>query len=202
MAQAAILRAQVPLLAARPLPTSSGDVRLRESSPAAAIALHAGLMRGTPRIGVALWLASGAAACGSAWTLDLTLQVSSRRQAEFSDYPAQLVLVTDASSDAEVGGPEGYAYRVANLCSDSGEDFIVRMPLEGEDCSLLPRFVQAWLEPREDGAEAKCGQLDEPVPLVGLRRPPRETLYAEAVAFEDSSGCGDLERALTLKLDW
>src|SRR5688500_470154 len=99
-----------------------------------------GSMRGIPRIGVALWLASGVAACGSAWTLDLTLQVSSRRQTEFSDYPAQLVLVTDASSDAEVGGPEGYAYRVANLCSDRGADFVVHMALEGEDCSLVPRF--------------------------------------------------------------
>jgi hypothetical protein len=159
-------------------------------------------MRGIPRIGVAFWLASGAAACSSAWTLDLTMQVSSRRQAEFSDYPAQLVLVTDSAIDAEVGGPEGYAYRVANLCSDQGGDFVVRMALEGGDCSRLPRFVQAWLEPREDGAEAQCGQLDEPVPLVGLRRPPKETLYAEALAFEGNADCGDLEAAVTLKLDW
>lgn len=151
---------------------------------------------------MALWLTSGAAACGPAWTLDLTLQVSSRRQAELSDYPAQLVLVADASSDAEVGGPEGYAYRVANLCSDQGQDFVVQMALEGEDCSRLPRFVQAWLEPREDGAEAKCGQLTEPVPLVGLRRPPAGALYAEAVAFGDGAECGDLEGAVTLKLDW
>jgi len=154
------------------------------------------------RVCVALWWASGAAACGSAWTLDLTIQVSSRRQAELSDYPAQLVLVTDSSARAEAFGPEGYAYRVANLCSDQGADFVVRMELEGGDCSLVPRFVQAWLEPREDGAEAKCGQLVEPVPLVGLRRPPAEALYAEAVAFEDSAECGDLEGAVTLKLDW
>jgi hypothetical protein len=159
-------------------------------------------MRGIPRICVAFWLTHGAAACGSAWTLDLTIEVSERRQAELSDYPAQLVLVTDSSPEAEIGGPEGFAYRVANLCADQGTDFVVRMELEGGDCSRVPRFVQAWLEPREDGAESKCGQLDEPTPLMGLRRPPAEALYAEAVAFEDTSGCGDLEGALTLKLDW
>jgi hypothetical protein len=159
-------------------------------------------MRAGSRISVAIWLASGAPACGSAWTLDLTLEVSSRRQAEFAEYPAQLVVVTDSSSDAEVGGPEGYAYRVANLCSDQGSDFVVRLELEGGDCSRVPRFVQAWLEPREQGAESKCGQLDEPSPLRGLRRPPAGTLYAEATAFEETAGCSDLEGALTLKLDW
>jgi hypothetical protein len=160
-----------------------------------------GAMRCIPRIGVAFWLVSSAA-CSSAWTLDLTIQVSSRRQAEFSDYPAQLVVVTDSAADAQIAGPEGYAYRVANLCSDQGRDFVVRLDLEGDDCARLPRFVQAWLEPREDGAEAKCGQLDEPVPLVGLRRPPAETLYAEALAFDQGAECGDLEGAATLKLDW
>jgi hypothetical protein len=159
-------------------------------------------MRVSTRISVALWLGSTAPACGSAWTLDLTLEVSARRQTEFSDYPAQLVVVTDSASDAEVGGPEGYAYRVANLCSDQGRDFVIRMDLEGDDCSRVPRFVQAWLEPREEGAESRCGQLDQPSPLRGLRRPPAGTLYAEAVAFEDTAGCGDLEGALTLKLDW
>lgn len=159
-------------------------------------------MRGIPRTCVAFWLASGAAACGPAWTLDLTLEVSARRQAELSDYPAQLVLVTDSASDADVAAPEGYAYRVANLCRDQGSDFVVRMELEGGDCSHVPRFVQAWLEPREEGAESKCGQLDEPTPLMGLRRRPAGALSAEAVVFQDTGGCGDLEAAVTLKLDW
>jgi hypothetical protein len=154
---------------------------------------------------VALWLTSGAAACSSAWTLDLTLSISSRRQAELADadYPAQLVLVTDTSSEASIEGPEGHALRVANLCRDQGSDFVVQLALEGDDCAQLPRFVEAWLEPREEGADSKCGKLDEPTPLLGLRRPPAETLRADAPVFADFSGsCGDLESSVTLKLDW
>ena len=154
------------------------------------------------RTSVAFWLMSGATACGSTWTLDLTIEVSARRQAELDDYPAQLVVVTDPSAEAQISGPEGFAYRVANLCRDQGRDFVVRLELEGDDCDRRPRFVQAWLEPREQGAEAQCGQLDEPVPLVGLRRPPPTALYAEAVAFSADSACGGAEAAVTLKLDW
>jgi hypothetical protein len=160
-------------------------------------------MRGIPRTCVALWLASGSAACGSSWTLDVTMQVPARRQAEYSDYPAQLILVTDTSSEASISAPEGYAQRVANLCRGSDSDFVIKLQLEGDDCAQLPRFVQAWLEPREEGADSKCGQLDSPTPLVGLRRPPPDALYAEAEVFPDFSGsCEDLASAVTLKLGW
>lgn len=155
------------------------------------------------RIGCAtIALTGGAGACGSAWTLDLEIEVSSRRQAELSDYPAQLVLVTDSSQEAGVSGPEGHAFRIANLCSPEHGDFVVRLELEGDDCSRLPRFVQAWLEPREEGADSKCGQLDDPTPLRGLRRPPHDALYAEALAFQGASDCGGLADEVTLKLDW
>jgi hypothetical protein len=160
-------------------------------------------MRAIPSICVAFWLLSGSAACSSGYTLDITLQVPARRQAEYSDYPAQLVLLVDPSSEASIAGPEGDAQRVANLCSDSGEDFQVYLQIAGEDCAQLPRFVQAWLEPREEGSESKCGPLDEATPLRGVRQPRAETLYAEAEVFEDFSGsCGGLHSAVTLKLGW
>lgn len=159
-------------------------------------------MRADPVICVAFWLASGAAACGSTWSVDLTLQISARRQAELSDFPAQLVLVTDTSNEANISGAEGHALHIANLCR-AGDDFAMRLELVGEDCSAVPRFVQAWLEPREEGADSKCGELDEAKELRGLRRPPAESLSASAALFEDFSGdCEDLDTALTLKLDW
>jgi hypothetical protein len=160
-------------------------------------------MGSDPRICVAFLLASGVAACDSAWALDLTLQVSSRRQAEFSAYPAQLVLVTDTSSEAGIAGPEGQALHVANLCRAKDSDFVVRLNLNGDDCAQLPRFVQAWLEPREEGADSKCGAFDEPIELRGLRRLPDSALSAETAVFEDFSGkCDDLHAAVTLKLGW
>jgi hypothetical protein len=155
------------------------------------------------RAWVAIWLVSGAGACSSAWTLDLTLRVPARRQAEFDDYPAQLVLVTDASAEASISRPEGYALHVANLCRGKDADFVIQLERSGDDCAQLPRFVQAWLEPREEGADSKCGQLDEPVALRGLRQPPDSTLRADATVFEDFSGeCDDLHAAVALKLDW
>lgn len=160
-------------------------------------------MRAVATICVAFWLSSGAAACGSTWSVDLTLQISARRQSEFTDFPAQLVLVTDPSDEANISGAEGHALHIANLCRPSDDDFVMRLELIGEDCSGLPRFVQAWLEPREEGADSKCGELDEAKELHGLRRPPAETLSAQSALFEDFSGdCEDLDSKLTLKLDW
>jgi hypothetical protein len=152
---------------------------------------------------VAFWLASGAAACGSTWTVDLTLKVSARNQKDFGDYPAQLVLVTDRSSEARISGPEGHALHIANLCRASSSDFVMRLELEGDDCAEVPRFIQAWLEPREEGADSKCGELDEAKVLRGLRHVPDSTLSADTPVFEDfSNDCGGLHSAVTLELDW
>lgn len=142
-------------------------------------------------------------ACEANWKLDLRVVVSARRQAEYDDYPAQLVLVTDTSANASIEGPEGHAVRLANLCRAENNDFVVELQLDGDDCAQLPRFVQAWLEPREEGAESKCGELDEPTPLERLRRVPDSSLQAESAAFTNFSGeCADLREAITLKLDW
>ena len=152
---------------------------------------------------VAFWLAGGAAACGSSWTVDLTLKVSARNQEDFSDYPAQLVLVTDSSNEASISGPEGHALHIASLCRASSSDFVMRLELEGDDCAGLPRFVQAWLEPREEGADSKCGELDEARVLRGLRHVPDSTLSADASLFDDFAGdCDGLHSAVTLELDW
>ena len=151
----------------------------------------------------ALWLALVGGGCEANWKLDLRVVVSARRQAEYDEYPAQLILVTDSSPLAHIEGPEGHAQRLANLCRAAGDDFVVELQLSGDDCAQLPRFVQAWLEPREEGAESQCGVLDEPSALERLRRPPGDGLYAEATGFDDFSGeCADLRDAITLKLDW
>lgn len=160
-------------------------------------------MRALSRICALLWLAAAVAACEASWKVNLRVVVPKRRQAEYEDYPAQLILVTDTSPKARIEGPEGYAKRLANLCRAEDEDFVVELQLSGDDCAELPRFVQAWLEPREEGAESKCGELDEPTPLERLRRPPDDGLFADAPLFDDFSGeCADLREAITLKLDW
>ena len=129
--------------------------------------------------------------------------VSARNQADFSDYPAQLVLVTDPSSEASISGPEGHALHIATLCRPSSSDFEMHLELTGDECSELPRFIQAWLEPREEGADSKCGELEEARVLRGLRHVPDGALSADASLFEDFSGdCDGLHSAVTLKLDW
>jgi hypothetical protein len=160
-------------------------------------------MRRPQHLCVGLLLATGSLACDSAWTLDLTVRVSARRLAKYMDYPAQIVLVTDRSAQAAVEGPEGYAQRIANICAPTSSDFSMELELSGDDCNSLPRYVQAWIEPREEGAESECGALDDPTPLVGLRRPPSDALQAEAVVFEGHTGdCDGLRSSVTLSLDW
>jgi hypothetical protein len=158
-------------------------------------------MRVLPQLGVGLLLATGSLACDSAWTLEVRVRVSARRQAALTVYPAQLVLVTDTSERAIIEGPEGHALRIGNLCGPQKSDFTMELELDGDDCGALPRYVQAWLEPREEGAESECGALDEPTPLIGLRRPDGDALQAEAAAFEGhAGGCDDLSGSVTLDL--
>lgn len=183
------------------------EARSRESSTWGAI--HAtsqamGVRRILQATTAALCIAGSA--CGeSGWTLDVTVRVPARRQSEYTDYPAQIVLVTDTSAEAIIAGPEGYAVRIANLCSQDSEDFTVQLQLTGDDCAQLPRYVEAWMEPRDPDGDAQCGKLDEPTELVGLRRPSAGSLQAEASVFleqEQSAGCDGLSDAATLKLDW
>jgi hypothetical protein len=125
------------------------------------------------------------------------------------EFPAQIVMVVDSQPPLSPQSEGGTAYRIANVCSRGGvlstseqSAEVEQKPLEfntlltGTGCGA-PRYVRVWLEPREVGAESKCGSLDPPSRLQGVRKPgtgPR----AEGTAFEDE--CGSDKHSLTLAL--
>lgn len=160
-------------------------------------------MQALPCVSGTVVLAILAGGCGSDWALDVTVRFSARRQSEYDAYPAQVVVLTDGSAEAAIAGPEGRALRIANLCSAQDSDFTAQLTLSGDDCSQLPRYVQAWIERRDPDAESRCGALDEPVALVGLRHPPADSPQAEALVFEgQGADCEGKSAAVTLNLDW
>jgi hypothetical protein len=125
------------------------------------------------------------------------------------EFPAQIVMVVDSEPPLSPQSEGGTAYRIANVCSRGGvaraseqAAEVAQKPLEfqttltGTGCGA-PRFVRVWLEPREVGAESKCGVIDPPSRLQGVRKPgagPR----AEGTAFEEE--CGSDKHSLTLAL--
>jgi hypothetical protein len=153
-----------------------------------------------PSSQVALYAALICAACGgSDWELDVLVRIPGATQADYSGgYPAQVVVLTDRASQSDPASTGGTAQRIANLCSATDSLVIVTTTLSGTDCA--PRYVRAWLERREEGAESKCGDI-EPKALVGVRKPPVNSPQAQASEFsEDAGSCLTGTHAVNLTL--
>ncbi|MET0386515.1 MAG: hypothetical protein ABW321_11180 [Polyangiales bacterium] len=129
-------------------------------------------------------------ACESAWELDISVMVPVSVQEEYSEgYPAQLVLLIDRAPRSAPGSTGGVAQRIANLCDESGEPFAMDVHLSGGDCDA-PGYVRVWLEPREEGAESKCGALEPPSVLEGVRKPGFDAPQADSMLFQDRCASG------------
>jgi hypothetical protein len=154
-----------------------------------------------PSSQAALSAALACAACGSAdWELDVTVRIPAAALADYSGgYPAQVVVLSDRTSPSDPASTGGTAQRIANLCSASDTLVTIETKLSGTDCA--PRYVRAWLEHREEGAESKCGNVDPPKTLIGIRKPPYDAPQTKASEFsEDSGDCLTGTHAVNLTL--
>jgi len=154
------------------------------------------------RLGLRLGLlcaASLAIACGEGWELDLTVRVPAMVQADYeAGYPAQLVVVLDRAAPSSPQSTGGVAYRIATLCSESSETLVFTTERGGAACEA-PGYVRAWLEPRDQGAESRCGALEPPRELMGTRRPSYTAPMDSAEVFPDR--CTEGSRSVKLTLE-
>jgi hypothetical protein len=114
------------------------------------------------------------------------------------EYPAQIIVSTDVAPPNDPASSGGTAYRIANLCKKPTDTVTYQATWSGTDCDA-PRYVRAWLEPRDVGAESQCGSIDPPSELTGVHRPSgTATPRAEGDGFDDACGVDTKDVMLTL----
>jgi len=171
-------------------------------------------MRAGASFSAALWAVMSSAACGSgsAWELGVNVRIPPTVLDGYDgEYPAQIVVSTDAAPPNDPASTGGTPYRIANLCkkpsdtsdtssdtSDMSDILTYQATWSGTDCDA-PRYVRAWLEPRDVGAESKCGSLEPPSEITGLHRPPGEgSPRGEGTGFDDACGVDRKDVTITL----
>jgi hypothetical protein len=143
------------------------------------------------------------------WELDVTVRVPVGVQEDYSGgYPAQLVMIADRAPASDPHSTGGSARRLGSLCCDPQSsqpcakdvtEFTVHAKFSGSECDA-PRYLRAWMEPREEDAESRCGPLDDPRLLPGVRKPPLEGPIGSIEAFEHGGKCPTGQESVTLTI--